>query len=84
MTTSSRPQRHGSLRKPAEPAFDEAAAYQRLQKAAARIKRLPPEVMAVITDDAGQQVVSGGHNWDTGNVPVQTEPSRRQAGGRRR
>jgi len=53
-------------------------AYQRLQKVAARIKRLPPEVMAIVADDAGQQVVCGGHNWDTGNVPVQAEPTHRQ------
>lgn len=67
--------RHGFYRTPAEPPFDEAAAYRRLEKAS--IQPLREDVVALLRDGERVPLISGGHDWDTGNVPAQTASRRR-------
>jgi len=68
--------RHGFYRTPAEPPFDEAAAYRRLQKALDEIQPLRADVAALLRSGERVPLISGGHDWDTGDVPAQTSRRR--------
>jgi len=60
--------RHGSYRKPPEPPFDEAAAYRRLRRALKEIRPHRADVAAVLRDGESVPLISGGHDWDTGDA----------------
>jgi hypothetical protein len=56
--------------------FDEAAVYRRrLEKAS--IQPLREDVVALLRDGERVPLISGGHDWDTGDVPAQTASRRR-------
>jgi hypothetical protein len=46
----------------------DAAFYQRLWVAASRIRRLPPDRLAIVLDDGGVQTVAGGEDLEPADV----------------
>ena len=68
MVASNNSKRHGSYRTPAVPPFDESAAYRRLEKALAEIRPVRPDVGALLREGERVPLISGGHDWDTGDV----------------
>jgi hypothetical protein len=72
MATINNSRRHGSYRTPAVPSFDESAAYRRLEKALAEIRPVRPDVAALLREGERVPLISGGHDWDTGDAPAQT------------